>query len=284
MKRPIVATKNVLITGCSSGIGLATANLLRERGWQVVPTARSDEDLEHLRSDGFSPVRLDLASEETIEKAWGDAHELCGGVMGGLVNNAGYALAGAIEEVEANDLRRQLEVNLIGLQQLTCRAVDSMRAQGWGRIVNVSSIYGRIAAPLVGSYCASKFALEAMSDALRNELWSSGIGVSLMVPGPIVTDFRKNAAIAAEEALDLESDRFGEHYRRRIVSKKKRRAEPDFFRKSPEAVAGKIRHALESARPRRRYYITPAAHLGALLRRFAPDTFLDYLARRSAKL
>jgi NAD(P)-dependent dehydrogenase (short-subunit alcohol dehydrogenase family) len=280
MKRPSVDHKNVLVTGCSSGIGRATADLLRAQSWEVVPTARTEEDLDILRNDGYTPVRLDLANEASVKAAAEQALELFDGRLGGLVNNAGFALAGAMEDVGRDALRHQMEVNFIGVQDLTNRLVPVLRSQGWGRIVNVSSVFGRIVGPLVGSYSASKFALEAATDALRIELWSTGVGVSLIEPGPIITEFRSNAAAVAAQHLDTEQSRFGDTYDRKITRKKRQISKPDFFRKPPSAVAIKIRHALESEHPRRRYGVTPAATLVAILRRFAPDALLDAALRR----
>lgn len=280
MKRPKVESKTVLITGCSSGIGRATADLLRANGWVVAPTARTQEDLDLLRNDGFIPVPLDLADEASVKTAAEQTLDLFDGRLGALVNNAGFALAGAMEDIGREALRHQMEVNFIGVQDLTNRLIPRLRLQGWGRIVNVSSVYGRVAAPLVGSYCASKFALEAATDALRIELWSTGVGVSLIEPGAIITEFRNNAAEIAAEQLDPQSSRFGNAYDRKITRKKKRQPKADFFRKTPSAVAEKIQHALQSGHPRRRYGVTPAATLVALLRRFAPDALLDAALRR----
>jgi len=280
MKRPTVESKTVLVTGCSSGIGRATADLLRSRGWTVVPTARTEEDLDILRNEGYTPVRLDLADEDSVLTAAEQTLNLFDGRLGGLVNNAGFALAGAMEDVSRDALRHQMEVNFIGVQDLTNRLIPTLRQQGYGRIVNVSSVYGRIVAPLVGSYCASKYALEAATDALRLELWSTGIGVSLIEPGSIITEFRNNAAAVAAEQLNAEESRFGETYDRKITRKKKRKSKPNFLRRPPSEVAAKILHALESAHPRRRYGVTPAAPLVAFLRRFAPDALLDAALRR----
>ena len=282
MKRPLAEVKTVLVTGCSSGIGRASVDLLRSSGWLVVPTARTKEDLDSLRNDGYTPVHLDLADETSVEAAAQEALEILGGRLGGLVNNAGFALMGAMEDVSREALRHQMEVNFIGVQDLTNKFIPVMREQGWGRIINVSSVYGRVAAPLVGSYCASKFALEAATDALRIELWSTGVGVSLIEPGPIITEFRSNAAALSSRHLDAEHSRFGDTYDRKLTRKKKSRPKANFVRKPASAVAEKILHALESKRPRRRYGVTPAATLVAFLRRFAPDALLDAALRGQA--
>jgi len=283
VRRPEVGARTVLVTGCSSGIGKATAVLLRQNGWRVLATARGGADLEALEADGFAALELDLTDPVSVERCAETTLELCAEGLGGLVNNAGYAQPGAVEDINRDALRRQLEANVVGLQDLTNRLVPTMRRQGWGRIVNVSSVYGRMTAPLVGAYCASKHALESLTDAMRMELWSSGIGVSLIEPGAIITDFRKNAAAVAEGSLDSSDSVFGETYERRVVRKKHKVETAGFFTRTPEEVAAKIRHALESTRPRRRYGVTPAATLVAVLRRLAPDALLDAIGRRSIK-
>lgn len=280
MRRPPVKVRSVLITGCSSGIGRATAELLQERGWRVLATARADSDLVSLRAAGFEALKLDLAHEPSVLACAEKFLDLCRDGFGGVVNNAGYAQAGAVEDLDGAALRRQLEVNVVGLQVLTNRLIPTLRAQGWGRIVNVSSVYGRVAGPLVGAYCASKHALEALSDAMRMELWFTGIGVSLIEPGPIISEFRRNAAAVAEASLGGGGSRFTATYERRIVRKKNAKQRRSFVVRPPGAVAVKIRHALESSRPRRRYGVTPAAFFVVLLRRFAPDALTDVLQRR----
>jgi len=275
-----VQRRTVLVTGCSSGIGLATARVLRQRGWEVVPTARSDEDLAMLRADGFRPVRLDVGDAASVAACAAETLEILGGAIGGLVNNAGIGVPGPLEEIPRDALRRQFEVNVFGAQDLANRFIPVMRRQGWGRIVNVSSVLGRIVQPMTGAYCASKFALEALSDALRVELWDSGIGVSLVEPGPIVSEFRRNAAATAESALDIDGSRYAAHFRSEIERRKKQVKKPDGFTLGPEAVAAPIAHALESAHPRRRYCVTILAHLGALAARFAPPALLDWANRR----
>jgi NAD(P)-dependent dehydrogenase (short-subunit alcohol dehydrogenase family) len=282
MKVPAVENRTVLVTGCSSGIGLAAALELRGAGWQVVPTARKEKDLAMLEREGFAPVALDLAESSSVEGAARRSLDQFDGVIGAVVNNAGFGQIGAVEDVGREALRRQFEVNVFGLQELTNHFIPVLRKQGWGRIVNVSSVYGRITAPMVGSYCASKYALEALSDALRMELRGSGVAVSLIEPGAIVTDFRKNAVERAESSLDLRGARFAARYNRVIErGKKAEEGRPRRFSLPPEAVAKKIRLALESRRPRPRYCVTLPAHLAAFLRRVLPTSFMDAALSRS---
>lgn len=281
MKRPPVQTKNVIVTGCSSGIGLATARALRARGWNVMPTARKDEDLAMLRSEGFAaPLRMDVADAASVDAAAAEALAHFGGVVGALVNNAGYGQAGAAEDLTRDALAYQMNVNFIGMQDLTNRFIPVMRRQGWGRIVNVSSVLGKVVMPFYGSYSASKFAMEALSDAMRVELWSAGIGVMLIEPGPIVSEFRRNAAERAQTSLDLERATHGDYYHREIQRRIKQQKKPDFFTRPPEDVAVKIVHALESNNPKRRYRVTIPAYLGTWAARFAPDWLLDWASLR----
>jgi NAD(P)-dependent dehydrogenase (short-subunit alcohol dehydrogenase family) len=282
VKVPAVKHRTVLITGCSSGIGLAAARYLRDGGWQVVPTARKGADLAMLEGEGFSPIELDLLESSSVEAAARRTLDQLEGVVGAVVNNAGFGQIGAVEDLGREALRRQFEVNVFGLQELTNLFIPVLREQGWGRIVNVSSVYGRVTAPMVGAYCASKYALESLSDALRMELRGSGVAVSLIEPGAIVTDFRKNVVEQAKESLDLQGARFAERYTT-VIERGERQGEgrPRRFSLPPEAVARKIGRALESRRPKPRYCVTFPAHLAAFLRRILPTSFMDIALGRS---
>lgn len=273
----------VMVTGCSSGIGRATANVLQARGWQVFPTARTLEDLEQLRLAGFQPVKLDLGDPASVADAVDDVLQLSDGKLSALVNNAGVAQFGAVEDLTREALRRQLEVNTFGPQDLTNRLIPHFRQRGGGRIVNVSSVYGRVTAPMVGCYCASKYAMEALSDAMRIELRAEGISVSLIEPGPILSQFRTKSADHSVGSIDMQSGRFGNRYERRMA-KAKAPQRKDFFTKPPEAVAVKIAHALESRHPHSRYCVTVPAYMGAFLRRFASDSLMDFLLAKSARV
>ena len=281
MSVPQVPSRTVLVTGCSSGIGAATALFLREAGWRVHPTARKPDDLEALRGAGFSPIAMDVADPAAVEAAVRDLLAQTGGSLGALVNNAGFCQAGAMEDVSRDALRAQFEVNLFGLHQLTRALLPVFRSQGCGRIVNISSVFGRISAPMLGTYCASKFALEAISDALRIELWNTGVWVALVEPGAILSRFRRNAAEALDRSIDRTRSGFGEVYAHEIERRRRQVKKADFFTRPPEEVARKILHALESPRPRRRYPVTLPAHLAEWAVRFIPQAWTDpLLARR----
>ena len=283
MKANPVQVKNVLITGCSSGIGLATARMLRASGWNVAPTVRKKEDLDTLRADGFAPIELDVADPESVKHAAAAALEQFGGKIGGLVNNAGFGQAGAVEDVNRETLRRQFEVNVFGAHDLTARLIPTFRKQGWGRIVNISSVLGRVVIPFFGSYSAAKYALEALSDALRVELSDSGVTVSIVEPGPILTKFRQTSSEIAEKTLDLANARYGASYQKGIERRKRLQKDVGPFVRLPEDVSRKIQHALESSRPRIRYCVTVPAHLGAFAARFVPTRVMDVLWTRAVR-
>ena len=179
MKRyPEVKDKVAVVTGASTGIGRATARMLKQKGWRVFPTARSRTDLDLLRGEGFQPVELDLSDPDSVEYAAKEVLELSQGLLGAVVNNAGYGQPGALEDLSRSAVKKQFETNVFGTLDFTNRFIPLLRGQGNGRIVLVSSVVGRVVMPFMGAYCASKFAVEAMGDALRMELGPAGVSVS----------------------------------------------------------------------------------------------------------
>ena len=278
MRYPPVERK-VLVTGCSTGIGWAAAEGLRARGWDVIPTARRAEDLERLRAAGFNPIELEMADESSVNAAAAETLRRFRGAIGAVVNNAGYGQPGAIEDLSREVMRRQFEVNVFGLQQLTNRFIPAFRDRRAGRIVNVSSVVGWLGLPLMGIYSASKFALRGMSDALRVELRGSGVAVSLVEPGPIRTRFGDNAAGAGESHLASApgASVFEAAYRDQLRRYHIKEEQPSALSLPPEAVAKRIAHAVESARPRRRYPVTAVAWFGIGMARCLPVAAMDAL-------
>ena len=275
-------TSSVLITGCSSGIGLAAAREMRDRGWSVWATARKDEDLDRLREESLHPLRLDVADPDSVASAVHTLLEECGGVPLGLVNNAGYGRPGALEDLDRAGMRHQFEVNVFGLMDLTNRLLPEMIQRGEGRVVHVSSVVGRVALPFMGVYSASKFAVEALADAQRVELDRTGVRVGLVEPGPITTRFTHNAVQRGGSALEGKTSRFAKLYTHELnQGGSNKDAKP--FALPPEAVARKIAHALTSSRPRRRYPVTLPAHLGAWMSRLAPDALIDFILARELR-
>ena len=272
-----VKIKTVLVTGCSSGIGLATAKLLREREWQVVPSARKADDLEMLRADGFEPIQLDVADSASIADASNEVLRRFDGQLGALVNNAGFGITAAMEDCSRDMLRSVFEVNLFGMQELTNQFVPVFRQQGYGRIVNISSVLGELSLPFAGAYSASKFAVEAASDALRRELFDSGVSVSIVQPGPIDSKFSKNLAHRTDEFEGNPGSPFLSFYREAIETRKNGTAgrTAEGFMKPPKAVAEKIFQCLEKRRPPIRARVTAVAYFGAFVRRFVSARQVD---------
>jgi NAD(P)-dependent dehydrogenase (short-subunit alcohol dehydrogenase family) len=272
--------RTILITGCSSGIGLDAARTLRERGWRVIATARKAEDLARLTNFvNVDAIPLELSDPQSIATCAIRALELSRGKLDALFNNAGFAQAGAIEDLSPKLLREQFDVNVIGAHDLTRRLIPAMRKNGAGRIVNCSSVLGLVVAPYRGAYCASKFALEALTTSLRLELEGSGISVSLIEPGPIRTRFVENSVNRLLATIDVENSPHRAVYHVRVQAMKA--GGQQTFKLEPEAVTKKLIHALESERPRAHYYVTTPTYLAAAMRRLLPGFAIDYFARRS---
>jgi NAD(P)-dependent dehydrogenase (short-subunit alcohol dehydrogenase family) len=269
--------RSILITGCSTGIGFAAARDLKARGWRVFATARKPDDLARLGSFGVEALPLELADPASIAACASRVLELTGGRIGALFSNAAYGQIGAVEDLEVQALRDQFEVNFFGLHDLTRRVIPAMRSQGAGRIVQCSSILGLMAAPYRGAYCASKYALEGLTDAMRMELHGTGIHVSLIEPGPIRTEFLPTALAKFRQRIDIEGSAHREIYHRRLASMAS--GGKSTFKLEPEAVVRRLIHAIESPRPQARYFVTTPTYIAAMLKRFLPTVILDPFAR-----
>ena len=268
----------VLVTGASTGIGEATALHLAELGFDVVAAVRRDEDAERLSSRGLRSVKLDVTDEGSIAAA---RAELGDGPLAGLVNNAGIAVAGPLEFLPLDQLRRQLEVNLVGQVAVTQAFLPALRAAR-GRIVNVSSIGGRVALPLVGPYNASKFGLEAVSDSLRRELYSLGVDVIVIEPGGVKTPiWKKGNELADQIAEGMPPD--AERLYGRLIEGLRREtgkiAEETGI--EPREVAEAIGTALSAERPRTRYLVGRDAKMRAAADKLLPDRVMDRLVARA---
>lgn len=272
--------RTVLITGCSSGIGYASAKLLKEKGFRVFATVRKDADLIRLESEGFETFRLDYTDPITISECVAEVAERSRGKLYGLFNNGAYGQPGALEDISRAALTAQFEANVFGWHELTRDCLKLMRANGGGRIVNNSSVLGLTAMKWRGAYCATKFAIEAMSDTLRLELQGTNIHVSLIEPGPIATRFVEHAMAA----FDRNVDETMSHYREAYVKQRQRLngGGAKRFKLPPEAVALKLLHALESRKPKRRYYVTVPTYVMAWARRLLPPPALDRLLDKAS--
>jgi NAD(P)-dependent dehydrogenase (short-subunit alcohol dehydrogenase family) len=268
-------SRAALITGCSSGIGHATAKLLCREGWAVYATARRPETLFDLEQGGCKALALDVTDEASMTAAVTQVTE-AEGAVGVLINNAGYSQSGAVESVPLEQVRRQFETNVFGLIRMCQLVLPGMRGQQWGRIVNVSSMGGRLTFPGGGVYHATKYAVEAISDALRFEVRGFGVEVIVIEPGLIVTNFGETAA----GSVGTTGGPYAEF--NRAVAKTTEEAYRGPMAKlggGPETVAGTIARALKADRPRARYPVTPSAHLMINQRRLMPDRLWDLVMR-----
>jgi NAD(P)-dependent dehydrogenase (short-subunit alcohol dehydrogenase family) len=265
---------SILITGCSSGIGLCVAKGLKARGYRVFATARKEIDVQQLGSDGFESLRLDLADSESITAAVDEILSHTNGTLDALFNNGAYGQPGAVEDLPRDVLRAQFETNLFGWHELTNQVLPVMRRQGHGRIIQNSSVLGFVALRYRGAYNASKYALEGLSDTLRLELMGTNIHVSLIEPGPVSSRFRENAFKAYQENIDPDNSVHRDRY---LAMEARLKTEGPVvpFTLPPEAVLKKVIHALESRRPRARYYVTFPTYLFGFLKRVLSTRLLD---------
>lgn len=271
----------ILITGCSSGIGHTVAHGLLQRGWRVFASARKPEDVVRLQGEGLECLRLDLDDPESIRSAVDTLLAQTGGRLDALFNNGGFGQVGAVEDLTRDALRQQFETNLFGWVELTNRVIPVMRRQGRGRIVMNSSVLGYAPFPYRGAYVAAKFALEGLTDTLRQELAGSGIQVSLVEPGPILSRFRENCRAPFLRHIDWQHSVHRASYEaqmRRLDTPGP--AAP--FTLPPQAVLDKVVHALESRRPRPRYPVTVPAVVFWWLKRLLPIRLMDQVLARAS--
>ena len=274
--------RSVLITGCSSGIGLDAARRMRARGWRVFAACRKAEDCARLAAEGFESPRIDYADPDSIADGLAQVLAATGGRLDGLFNNGAFASPGAVEDLPTDALRAIFEANLFGWHDLTRRVIPVMRAQGGGRIVQCSSVLGFAPLPWRGAYVATKFALEGLTHVLRIEMADTPIKVILIEPGPITSLIRQNSIPHFERWIDWQASPRADQYRATLLKRLYRETTtPDRFELPPSAVSDKLVHALESARPKARYFVTLPTVLMAAATRLLPLRAMDWIARRA---
>ncbi|MBA6417106.1 SDR family oxidoreductase [Colwellia sp. 6M3] len=271
-----MTTKSILITGCSSGIGLHAALTLSARGYQVFATARKAQDVADLQAKGLTAYQLDLTNTDSITQAVTQVLEQTGGRLDYLFNNGAYGQPGALEDLPTQVLRDQFETNVFGWHELTKQIIPVMKRQGHGRIIQCSSVLGVVSMAYRGAYNASKYAIEGLTDTLRLELKSANIAVVLLEPGPINTQFRANALLAVQANIDIEASDHKVQYQQQIARLSSEKSNAPFTLE-PLHVTQALIHALESKQPKLRYRITTATKLFAVLKRLLPARWLDYL-------
>ena len=261
--------RTIIVTGASSGIGAYCARALKRDGWRVFATARRPEDLSALEADGIEALYLDYTEPESIAALVDTVLARTGGTLDALYNNGAYAQAGAVEDLPVEALRAQFETNVFGWHDLTRRVVPVMRKQGHGRIVHCSSILGLMPVKFRGAYSASKHAIEGLMLCLRAELAGSGIEVSLIEPGPIVSRIASNGLPFFERNIDHDTSFHRESYRAQLA-RLRSGGTKSRFKLEPDAVYAVLRHALEHPSPRPHYVVTLPAKIGTILKRLLP--------------
>ena len=270
--------KSVLITGCSTGIGLCIALGLQKKGYRVFPTVRSSNDLKNLQDLGFEALQLDLSSSESIKAAVFKLFEKTDSVYA-LINNGAYGQAGALEDISREAMDKQFQTNVFGWHELTNLILPKMRNLDSGRMIYISSVLGFVAMPFRGSYIASKFAIEGLVATLRLELSNTNIKFSIIQPGPIESKFRQNAYKAFKENVDSSNSHYLDQYQ--LMIKRLKSGKNVKFTLPPEAVLKSALHALESSSPKNYYRVTFPTKLFAFLGNILPSKLMDNILNKS---
>lgn len=270
--------KSVLITGASSGIGLDAARRLQSEGWRVIATCRRPEDIAARQAEGIDCLPLELADPDSVRDLVEAALAL--GPLDALVNNAAFALPGAVEDIPRDALRSIFETNLFGTHDLTRRLIPHFRQRG-GRIVTISSVLGLVGIPWRGPYVATKYALEGLTDVMRLEMQGTGVKVILIEPGPITSRIRENAIPHFEKWVNWRDSARADDYASTLLRRLYEPSGKDKFELPPAAVSDRIVRALTAKSPAPRYYVTTPTYISAIGRRLLPTRALDWFARRS---
>jgi NAD(P)-dependent dehydrogenase (short-subunit alcohol dehydrogenase family) len=271
--------KSILITGCSTGIGKCVAHGLHARGYRVFASVRNPDDLGAFEKTGIECLLLDYSDSTSIKSAVERVLEKTDGHLYALFNNGAYGQPGACEDLSREAIRQQFETNVFGWMELTNNVISIMRAQGYGRIIQNSSILGFAAMSMRGAYNASKFAIEGFSDTMRLELAGTDIHVSLIEPGPVESQFRANAYSAFQQHIEIDRSVHRDRYQK-MIQRFETTGNVQPFTLPPEAVLKRVVHALESKRPKIRYPVTFPTYLFAWLKRVMSDRMLDRILGR----
>lgn len=275
--------KYVVVTGSSSGIGKAAAEILSDRGYSVIATVRRESDKEKLLlNDHSSIVMMDLNSEQSVIDGAAEIKRISNNNLYALFNNAAYGQPGAVEDLSRTALKKQFETNLFGTHQLTCELLPILLEQNRAHIVQCSSILGFIGMPMRGAYVASKHALEGLTDTMRMELADTNVQITLIEPGPILSRFRQNALVALRDNINFDKSRHGWRYVAALARLEKEGAASGYTL-GPETVVAKLIHALESKRAKPRYYVTKPTYIMAFLKRFVSARTIDGILLKYAK-
>ncbi|MDC0430614.1 SDR family NAD(P)-dependent oxidoreductase [Candidatus Thioglobus sp.] len=270
--------RSVLITGCSSGIGLCLALGLKKAGYRVFATARKSNDVEKLKQLGLESHQLDLTSSESIKLAMNEIYSQTD-TLYGLIHNGAYGQVGALEDISREVLEAQFQANVFGWHELTNLVLPVMRKNNSGRVIYLSSVLGFVAMPFRGPYNASKFAIEGLVDTLRLELINTNIQLSLVQPGPIDSQFRANAYLAFKDNVNMDNSNYQANYQGMI--ERLNSSKLATFTLAPESILSCVLHALEAPKAKIHYRVTFPTKLFALLKRILPSRILDKILSKA---
>ena len=270
--------RSVLITGCSSGIGLCLALGLKKAGYRVFATARKSNDVEKLKQLGLESHQLDLTSSESIKLAMSEIYSQTD-TLYGLIHNGAYGQVGALEDISREVLEAQFQANIFGWHELTNLVLPVMRKNNSGRVIYLSSVLGFVAMPFRGPYNASKFAIEGLVDTLRLELINTNIQLSLIQPGPIDSQFRANAYLAFKDNVNMDNSNYQANYQGMI--ERLNSSKLATFTLAPESILSCVLHALEAPKAKIHYRVTFPTKLFALLKRILPSRILDKILSKA---
>jgi short-subunit dehydrogenase len=261
----------ILITGCSSGIGKETALYLKQKGYRVFATARDNNDVAKLAALEFEAFLLDVTKPETIKNTLLEILKITNGTIDVVFNNAGFGQPGAIEDISTDTLKEQFETNVFGIHEVTRQILPIMKKQGYGKIIQHSSVLGFVSLKYRGAYNASKYAIEGLTDTLRLELKHTNIDVTLLNTGPVTSEFRNNAVKNLKKNVDIEHSTYKEIYHKNI---KENKSEVP-FNLPAIAVAKVVEKIIKTNRVKPRYYITKATYLLGYFKRILSTNMLD---------
>jgi short-subunit dehydrogenase len=271
--------QTIFITGCSSGIGLQTALLLQQKGYNVYASAKKEKDVQHLKNLGLKALKVDITKYNQINDALNHIIKQ-ENQLDVVFNNAGFGQPGAVEDVSVDVLKKQFETNVFGTHYLTCEALKIMRAQGYGKIIQHSSVLGLISLKFRGAYNASKYAIEGLNDTLRQELMGTNIYISTLNTGPVTSNFRKNALKNFQKNIHIETSVFKEVYNKELKQRLESNKDNTPFTISSQKAAKTILKIVETRKPKPRYYITKATDILGFAKRILSTPLLDKLLSR----
>ncbi|MAC83209.1 MAG: short-chain dehydrogenase [Arcobacter sp.] len=270
---------NILITGCSTGIGLETAMLLKNNGFKVYASARKEEDVRKLENLGFVTFKIDVTNKDEITNAFTTILQN-DKKLDAVFNNAGFGQPGAIEDITTEVLKEQFETNFFGLHEVTIQAMKIFRKQGFGKIIQHSSVLGIISLKFRGAYNASKYAIEGLNDTLRQEVMGSNIFISTINTGPVTSEFRANALKNFDKNVDIENSYFNKVYKEELKKRLESKEDNTPFTLPASSVANVVFDIMNTKKPKPRYYVTKATYLLGFFKRILSTSLMDKLLNK----